>query len=231
MPDRRDHHGQEEHDPEERAARQVLRAQESEPEADAILREHADADVEQGHDQAAGAAIAAVGQHDQKDEKKGPGARHAAPEQAWEGGACGPGIADERRDQPDRDHPEHGPARRRQLTESTEEMKLLAAEQQLLVVQQADELELEAAFDELEARQRQVKRDQQRKNRHREHDQHGRHDEHCRGMPIEPAGEPVPRAGARLGGRARQPGKGRLVVARRHRSIELHSARMPSVAL
>ena len=68
-------------------------------------------------------------------------------------------------------------------------MILLRSEQQFLKIAQADELQFVAAAHQLEARQREIKRQQQGIDREGQNDQHGRQDQKCRCLPVTPLRE------------------------------------------
>ena len=194
---RRDHHRDEEHDPEEAAAGQPLRAQEGQPEPDQVLHRHAAEDVDQRDAERAQLAAGAGGGAEQE-----ATAIAAAITRRPTRSRC-------RRRAASRRPPARAPARRRRRRrtpsprakrhELAQEMELLRAEQQLLEVERADEVDGEAALGELEARQRQIERHDQREDRHRQHDQHRRQDEHRRRQPLarrRTAGRRRPRAPA-----------------------------------
>ena len=100
----------------------------------------------------------------------------------------GDGHRPERRDH---DQAHEQPCQRRQGCQLAQQVELLRAEQQLTVVERADEVDGEAALGQLEPRQRQVERDDQGEDRHRQHDQHRGQQEHTRRQALGPAGQPV----------------------------------------
>ena len=159
--DRRDHHRQQEDDPEEAPAGQPQRGQHRQPQAQPVLHDESDADVDQGHEERAGPA---AGREGGRDEQPRSGRRLPAPPTARRTRPSGPTRAPHRLDE--RPHEQRrGDARRSPSRsgvggfEQADEMDLLAAEQQRLVVAQSQEADVDAVGRELEPRQRQVEGD------------------------------------------------------------------------
>ena len=87
------------------------------------------------------------------------------------------------------------PFQRAEDLERTEEVILLGPEEQAQIIVEADEGEREAAAGELEARQRQIGRGDQRKDGEGQEDEHRRQHHDAAGMAIDPLGETLPPVG------------------------------------
>ena len=185
-------------DPEEPPPRDLLDRQQREPEPEPELEGDPAEDEDHGHDQrprpAAVARQRLDGEPDEADEQDPGEQPEDEPERPVPAAPDGlrPGPAG----QHDRDA-EDRPADRVGRLHHAEEVRLLEAEQELLVVREPDEREVDAARAEDELRDRQRDRGDEREERQREDEEDRRPDEEPAGGAVRaPGAEAVGRSGA-----------------------------------
>ena len=183
--DRRHHQRNEEHDPKEAASADRLRAEKRKPEADRELRRDAEEDVEASRQQR---ALIGLLRQRREQRQHEPGRKRDGNEPPNEAkhGEFRPDIADE----PIKDgrgvDGEGDPAGRLDRLHRADEMILLRAEQQALVVVEADEGQREAAARQREAAKREIDGNDQREDRKAEEDDHRRQHHDAAGMAVDP---------------------------------------------
>ena len=165
--DGRHHDRQEEDHAEQVAPVDVLRAEDGEAERQPELHGDADEHVEEGDHQRAGEA-AAQRQHQEYGQRTRDEHGDGAPDDADDRRPWPDQITDVEVEQQRIDRTDDQPLDRAQRIERPQQVILLGPEDQLLEVQPLDESELEAAGRELQLGEREVGRDQQRKQRKRQ---------------------------------------------------------------
>ena len=169
------------------------------PEAEQELHDHADHHVEKRVDQRAGHAAGAEGRSGEERESHDHARGDEPADRAHDRGAAAHQIATEEREEPKRDNRERDPMHGAERPVRAEEMIILRADEELSKIRQADEFEGEAARCEREAGERQIGRDDERKDREAEKDDDRRQHHDPAGMPVDPFRQSHARGGVEDG--------------------------------
>jgi hypothetical protein len=155
-PHRRHHQRDEEDDAEEAAGRDLLGAEQSQTQTDHELRRDADGDIEHGDAEGAELAPRPQGRGKEQEDRQQQGCPDQPAQNSRRRDPPIPQISHQAAQQEPRPRRQQQPAVPGHRREDAEEMKLLAAEEQLLEIEPADIAQPIAAGHELEAGERQI---------------------------------------------------------------------------